>query len=174
VVRESTGRLGAAHKRWERENLCVYFMTSPLQTLIGGYTITLDQYSRDVSANNPLLFSRVVLHQKEIQLIEETLIKQNENCLLIVGEVGSGRKSILYNFANRILRNQSFRELSFMRILEIDMPSLIGSAGDKRLLEVRLKKCLTRRLRPANVILVIPQIHNYIGEMFGAEAVAKD
>lgn len=160
-------------KYWERENLCIYFMTSPVQDLIGGYTLTLNQFAHDVSTRNPLLFSRVVLHQKEVLNIEETLIKQNENCILLVGEVGSGRKSVLYNFANRILRNLSFRELSYMRILEIDMPSLIGSAGDKRLLEVRLKKVFNEAIKAGNVILVIPQIHNYIGETFGAEAVAK-
>ena len=160
-------------KTWERENMCIYFMTSPVQELVGGYTLTLNQYSRDISVHNPLFWSRVVLHQKEVKDIEETLIKQNHNCLLLVGEVGCGRKSVLYNFANKILKNLSFRELSFMRILEIDMPSLIGSAGDKRMLEVRLKKVFNEAIKAENVILVIPQIHNYIGETFGAEAVSK-
>jgi ATP-dependent Clp protease ATP-binding subunit ClpC len=169
--------LGVDHERksryWERENMCLYFQTSPVQELVGGYTLTLNQYSRDLSVRNPLFWSRVMLHEKQVKDIEETLIKQNSNCLLLVGEVGSGRKSVLYNFAKKILKNMSFRELSYMRILEIDMPSLIGSAGDKRVLEVRLKKVFNEAIKAENVILVIPQMHNYVGESFGAEAVAK-
>lgn len=158
---------------WERGKLCYYFMLSVVQDFIGGYTINLDQYSENFLIVNPLLRSKIILHQTELRKLENTLIKDRDNCALIVGEIGEGRKGIVFNLTEKIIKNTSFKSLNYMKVMELDMPSLIGSSQGARTLEFNLKTIFNEAVAAGNIILVIPQIHNYIGVEFGAEAVAR-
>jgi len=160
-------------KFWERENLRRSFKTSSVDMVIGGYTVLLDQYSHDISLHNPLYEGGVVIHEREIEQLEEALIKQKGNGILLVGEVGSGRKSIVYNFVHRVAAELSPGSLKKLRILEVDMVALIGNNPDKAVLAAVLERVFQEAIRARNVVLVIPQIHNYIGPHFGAEAVAS-
>ena len=113
------------------------------------------------------------MHTLEIELLEEALIKQKGNGVLLVGEVGSGRKSIIYNFANRMASESSPGMLKKMRILELDMVSLIGNNPNKATLAAVLEKVFQEAVMARNVILVISQIHSYIGRNLGGDAVAS-
>lgn len=164
---------GFRNKFWEMDNLRLALPASPALALIGGYTVALDRFSRDITLYNPLRQGGVVLYGQEIKLLEETLSKRAGECALIVGEPGSGRRSLVYNLANKIVQEQTDSSLRHMRILELDMLALIGSAPGKSVLAATLKQIFSEAVRAKNVILVIPQIHNYVGQHFGAESVAE-
>jgi len=157
---------------WDRDNLRRSLPASPALALIGGYTVTLDRYARDITLSNPLYLGGVVLHEKEIFEIEETLTKNKGNCLFLVGEIGSGRRSIIYNLANLINSENVASGIKHMRLLELDMVALIGSTDAPEVLVALLKQIFYEAARAKNIIIVIPQIHNYIGRHFGVEAVA--
>jgi len=157
---------------WEVDNLQQVLASSPVTDLVGGYTVTLDLFSHDLSYYNPLRQGGVILHQKEIEELEDALSKQNGNGVLLVGEIGSGRKSIVYNFANRMASETSFGDLKMMRIMELDMVALIGNHPDRASLSAVLEKIFTEAVKAENVVLIIPQVHNYIGQQFGAEKLA--
>ena len=157
---------------WERDNLRRFLPSSPALALIGGYTVTLDRFARDITLSNPLYYGGVVLHERVIAQVEETMTKNKGNCLFLVGEIGSGRKSVVYNLANRISSETGVAGLKHMRLLELDMVSLIGSSDSPELLTALLKQIFSEAARAQNIIVVIPQIHNYIGQHFGVEAVA--
>jgi len=159
-------------KFWERDNLRRAFMTSPVDMVVGGYTVLLDQYSHDIALTNPLRQGGVVLHMHEIEQLEEALIKQRGNGILLVGESGGGRKSVVYNFANRVAAEQGPAALKMLRILEVNMVALIGNNPDKATLAAVLDGIFAEAIRAQNVVLVIPQIHNYIGRGHGGDAVA--
>jgi ATP-dependent Clp protease ATP-binding subunit ClpC len=158
---------------WERDNLRRGLATSPVDMVVGGYTVLLDQYSHNITLTNPLRQGGVVLHTLEIELLEEALIKQKGNGILLVGDAGSGRKSIVYNFANRMAAENSPGPLKKMRVLEVDMVSLIGNNPNKATLAAELERIFQEAVMARNVVLIIPQIHNYIGPHFGAESVAQ-
>lgn len=159
-------------KFWERENL-----VRPGGLAKGwaaAYTITLDEFSQEISEilkKEPP--TEVILHQREIKLLEDTLIKPGASCALLVGETGVGRKTMVLNFTDKILRGKSYQVLNWKRVMELDMPALIAASQNIRNLERNLKIIFNEVLRAGNIILVINQIHNYIGFEFGAEAVAK-
>lgn len=157
---------------WERDNLRRYLPSSPALALIGGYTVTLDRFARDITLSNPLFYGGVVLHQNEITQVEETLVKNAGNCLFLVGETGSGRKSVIYNVANRISSETGVSGLRHMRLLELDMVALIGLSDSPEILIALLRRIFSEAAAAKNIIIVIPQIHNYIGRHFGVEAVA--
>jgi len=159
-------------KFWERENLARRGGFSKGWSY--GYTITLDQFSWEVSelikVTPP---SDIILHQKEIKDLEDALIKEGSRSALVVGEPGVGRRTVVLNFADKILKGKSYKTLNWKRVIELDMPALIAGSRDIRGLEMNLKLIFDEVLRAGNIILVIHQIHNYIGFKFGAEAVAK-
>lgn len=157
---------------WERDNLRRFLPSSPTLALIGGYTVTLDRFARDITLSNPLFYGGVVLHERVIAQVEETMTKNKGNCLFLVGEIGSGRKSVIYNLANRIVSETGVAGLRHARLLELDMVSLIGSSDSPEILASLLKQIFSEAARAHNIIIVIPQIHNYIGQHFGVEAVA--
>ncbi len=154
---------------WERDNLRLALAFKPVASLIGGYTVTLDQYSRNLSAHNPLRQGGVVLHQKEIEELEGMLCKENGNGILLVGEMGCGRKSIVHNFANRVARENSSGDLKMLRILELDMVALIGAYSNRAHLAAVLETIFMEAVKAKNVVLVIPQINNYFGGKYGTE-----
>ncbi len=159
-------------KFWERDNLRTALAASPVRMAVGGYTALLDRYSHDVSLANPLRQGGVVLHTREIKQLEEALIKRRGGGILLVGENGSGRKSIVYNFANRVTAEEGPAALKMLRILEVNMVALIGNNPDKAALTATLDRIFAEAIRARNVVLVIPQIHNYIGRGHGGDALA--
>jgi len=159
-------------KFWRRENLVR--RGGFAKGWAYAYTITLDQFSweiNDIIRRDPP--SGVVLHQKEIETLEDALIGKGSRSALIIGEPGVGRKRLLLSLTDKILKGETYKGLNWNRVMELDMPALIAGSGDIRGLERNLKIILNEALKTGNIILVINQIHNYIGLKFGAEAVAR-
>ncbi len=139
-----------------------------------GYTPFLDLYSRDITEAAQLsLPFEVTLHKKQLRQLEDALIRVGDNCALVVGEPGVGRRMMLLNLANRILSGLSYEVLNFNRIVEIDMPTLIASSRGLEDFELTLKGIFTEATNAGNVILIIHQIHNYIGANFGVKSIAQ-
>ena len=160
-------------KFWERDNLRLLLPTSPVRDLVGGYTVELDSYSRDLSQNSPLRRGGVVLHLSEIQRLEEALTKKSGNGVLLVGQTGCGRKSVVYNFANRVAGETGPRALKMLRIMELDMQSVIGRNSDKSKLVAVIEKIFYEAVAARNVAIVIPEIQNYIGSRADGRKLAQ-
>jgi ATP-dependent Clp protease ATP-binding subunit ClpA len=148
---------------WERDNLRLLFALSPVRDFVGGFTITLDRHSRDISTYNLLRQGGVVLHADQIGRMEIALLKQKGNGVLLVGEPGSGRKSIIYNFANRIASETGPISLRAMRIMQLDMVSLAAAYGENELIAA-IETIFQEAIRAKNIILVIPGIDAHIGK----------
>lgn len=69
-----------------------------------GYTITLDKFSVDLTKEVLRLgYPEIIGHQTEIEQMERILARREaSNDPLIVGEAGSGRKSMVLAIAKRV------------------------------------------------------------------------
>lgn len=138
------------------------------------YTINLDQFSWELNETlKRQIAPSIILHEDKMEQLEDALIKEGARSALIIGEPGVGRRTLVKNFTEKTLRGKSYKSLNWNRVMELDMPALIASSGDMRGLEQNLKTIFNETIKGGNIILVIHQIHNYIGLKFGAEAVAK-
>jgi len=160
-------------KFWLKENLLKN--DSIGRHWAAGHTYFLNLYSRDLTNFRQTLPSLgILLHEKQIKQLEDALIGSNgSTSALLVGEPGVGRRMLLSNLANKVSEGRSYRTLNFNRMVEINMPSLITSSQSVEELEAILKSIFNEAMRAGNVILVIREIHNYIGFNFGARDVAK-
>ncbi|MCD6094884.1 ATP-dependent Clp protease ATP-binding subunit [bacterium] len=157
---------------WERENLLRY--GSVARDWAAGYTINLDNFSVDLTKIERKAFlARSPLYQEEIRRLENALIKPERNCALLVGESGVGKKEMIKNFARMVNQGKTVTPLNYKRILEIDMPLVLSTGREQGNVEGLLKLIFAEAVRAGNVILVIRQLHNFVGQRFGAKAVGK-
>jgi ATP-dependent Clp protease ATP-binding subunit ClpC len=138
-----------------------------------GYTVNLDKYSLDINKviNEKKLSLHLFGHQKEIYAIERILSRSGENNVLLVGEPGSGRSTIAYGFAKKIIEGGSFSNLNDKRILELDMQAVLAGINNPGDILERLRIVFSEAINAGNIILIIDEIHNYLGVDKGPGAI---
>ncbi len=129
-----------------------------------GHTVTLDQYSVDLTQEvRAHRFPRVVGHKEEVSLIERTLSRQDMNNVLLVGEPGSGRRSIVMDFVSRSALGESSDKLNYKKVVELDLPGLLSRLGTPSEIEAVLDRIFAEAARAGNVVLLIDEFHNFVG-----------
>ncbi len=149
-------------KFWEMKNLLK--IGSLGREWAAGYTITLDKFSTDLTTQYQALgFPEVVGHQGSIEEVERVLSREQDNNVLLVGEPGSGRKSIVQAFIERSALGQSLPGLNYKRVLRLDVAGLISRAdtikGSGDMFEIIFSEAVSA----GNVILMIDDFHNFVG-----------
>jgi len=91
---------------WDYENLSKKGTLARKWT--AGYTITLDKYSNDVKELASRDRSKFIGHQQEMDMIERVLARDEGNNVLLIGQPGIGKKSIIYALMERIISGKSF------------------------------------------------------------------
>ncbi len=116
-------------KFWTQENLLR--AGSLGKDFSTGYTLTLDSYSTDWrKVVSKWKYREIIGHEKEIGETEVILAKSSMANVLIVGDAGTGRKSIIEALAQKCYLGSSLPELNNKRVVELDAV-LIGSANSR-------------------------------------------
>jgi ATP-dependent Clp protease ATP-binding subunit ClpC len=138
-----------------------------------GFTVNLDRYSVEITniIRKQGLSIQLIGHQKEIYAIERILARSGENNVLLVGRSGSGRSTVAYAFAKKINEGRSFSNLNDKRVLELDMQMVLAGLDTPGEILERLKIIFSEAVSAGNVILIIDEIHNYLGSDKGPAAV---
>ncbi|MCD6550557.1 ATP-dependent Clp protease ATP-binding subunit [bacterium] len=148
-------------KFWEWENLIK--RGSLAKDWAAGYTVTLDMFSYDFSEAVKIKgFPEIIGYSKELKQMEIILSRQEINNVLIVGEPGTGRNSVVVAFAEKSVLGKLRPELNYKRIVMLDLPKLIAQAQGVEETEYLLDKIFAEVVKAGNVILVIDEIHNYL------------
>ena len=154
-------KIAQSKKFWAKENLAT--MGSLGRDFASGFTITLDRFCIDwrkiVSRD---IFSEIIGHEKEIDEVEIILAKSRLANVLIVGEVGVGRKSIVQALAKRCFLATGLSELAGKRVVELNMVQVLSQIQDVEKLEATLDQIFSEVLAAGNVILVIDEIENFV------------
>jgi ATP-dependent Clp protease ATP-binding subunit ClpC len=151
-----------AKKFWKWENLIKKGTLAREWT--AGYTILLDQYSFDVTKSMRYQgFRRIFAHEKEVKTMEAILASPEKNDVLIVGEAGTGRRSMIEALANDLALGKSLPQLNFKRVVYLDLPKIISETETTEEAEKILDQIFREAAFAGNVILVIDNIHQYVG-----------
>src|SRR6056300_500293 len=87
-----------------------------------------------------------------------TLSKKHNTNIIVTGESGVGKRSVVYELARRIYKNQAPENLCNKVILEIKLKSLIGGTKYRGDFESRMDSIHNFLKNNTNVIVVIPDI----------------
>jgi len=138
-----------------------------------GYTVNLDRYSVEISdiIKKQDLSIHLMSRKKEIYAMERILARGGANNILLVGKPGVGRTTIAYAFAKKIAEGKSFSNLNDKRILELDMQAALAGLDTEGEMLERLKIIFSEAVNAGNVILLIDEIHNFLGSTKGPGAI---
>ncbi len=125
-----------------------------------GFTYTLNQYSHDVifRSNRFARESR----KDEIRLLEETLARSYEANVLLIGEEGVGKHTVIEGLAEWILKGKVVSALEFKRIVMLDTASITASAKTKGAFEELVIRMFNESVRAGNIILVIEDLAGWM------------
>ena len=155
--------LEESKKFWEYKNLIK--KGSLAKDWAAGYTITLDQFSTDwTEIIKRRGFEETIGHEQELAAVERVLSRQEINNVLLIGDPGAGRMSIIHELARKSLFNLSLPQVNSKRVVSLDIVSVLSRAGSTEAAESILDKIFQEAITAGNIILVIDDFHNYIGQ----------
>jgi ATP-dependent Clp protease ATP-binding subunit ClpB len=117
------------------------------------YTINLN---KERSAEDA---APIIGRDAEIQRAINVLSCMHQNNPMLVGEPGTGRRSVVKGIVSRIINGQVPQLLKNKRVLKLDTASLKAGASVAGALEDRLKNLLAEMRAAKDVILVVEDVH---------------
>ncbi len=152
-------------KFWLKENLEKKFPIGKFWKY--SYTVNLDRVAEDITSSALMInyWEHLVGRKNEMELIKIILSRPSENCVLLVGESGVGKKSLIYHLASSIHRDNSRKNsnLKNKRVLFLKLGEAISMATErKENIENYLHLLFQEATRAGNVILIIENIDEYL------------
>lgn len=128
-----------------------------------GYTPILDQYSTDLASSNYLHhIKNIVDRQKEIREIENILTKNAEANVIVVGEEGVGKHTIVDALAKKIYLGNTNVQLTYKRILKLNMEKILSEFSEQKQRENFFENLLKEAVSAKNIVLLIDDFEKYI------------
>lgn len=152
---------------WRLENL---LRTRPIGSgWIYGYPELLSKYSYDMTAffESGAQGLNIVGRDEEIKEIEQVLLKDEKQNILLVGETGVGKKSIVLGLAQKISQGKAADTLNYRKILEVNMAAVTSSSTKKEEIQNTVSSLLAEAARVGNAVLFIDGLHNFTGAKEG-------
>lgn len=149
---------------WQEENKKL-FTTKPFYQLgnnenlgenwVSGYTPTLNNFAYNLSqyASGGLDQYNSSGQNQAIDEMENILAKSGENNVLIVGDAGVGKKTLIRSFIKKVFRGDVTESVKFKHFFQLDVASVL--AGNKEIIEPRIVRILNEAASAGNIILLI-------------------
>lgn len=156
-------RKNDATKFWSKENLQ---KISPIGAQWRyGYTTHLDRYCHDLSQgdNSEYRGAELIGRADEYEILKMILQRPDQNCALLVGSAGIGKKTLLHALARNI-RLRKENELRNIRPLVLDLGRIISDClnrGDD--VENVLRMLFYEASFAGNVVLLIEHLEYFLG-----------
>src|SRR3989344_2677456 len=100
-------------------------------------------------------------HDKEYDQLVDILSRPGNPNAILVGEVGSGKETILGHLAFEMARDRVPAPLFDRRLVSLSLGSLVAGAAEGEL-QGRMERIIDEIMRAGNIILYIPDIHNLV------------
>ncbi|MFH0942649.1 MAG: ATP-dependent Clp protease ATP-binding subunit [Candidatus Beckwithbacteria bacterium] len=123
-------------------------------------TPTLDKYSQDLTRlaekrQLPEMFGK----QEATEQLTQILSRREKNNVLVVGEPGSGKSTLVKSLAQEIVRGVKTGKLKFKRLVALDASQLAAGA-DEGELNQRMTQIISEIKAAGNIILFVDEVHN--------------
>lgn len=126
--------------------------------------VTLDKFGRDLTelAYNGNL-DPVVGRDKEVERVIQILTRRTKNNPCLIGETGVGKTAIVEGLAQRIANGTVPNLLADMRIITVDLTSMVSGTKYRGDFEERIRALMEEVTQNKNIILFIDEIHTIMG-----------
>ncbi len=144
---------------WEKE-----YVVRPIggvdRAWTGIPTPTLDRYGKDLTkkaqkAQLPEMFGKKKISEQIIKILSR---KQQDN-VMVIGEPGSGKSTLVKGIAQEIVRGVKAKSLRFKRLIALDISKLVAGANNAEL-NHRINTIIDEIVAAENIILFIDEVHH--------------
>jgi len=109
-------------------------------------------------------FDPCIGRDKEVQQVIQILLRRRKNSPVLVGGAGVGKTAIVEGFAQAIIDKKVPRSLEDVKVMEVDMGSMVAGAKYKGEFEERFKSLISEVVKSGGkIILFIDEIHMLVG-----------
>jgi ATP-dependent Clp protease ATP-binding subunit ClpB len=123
----------------------------------------LSKYGIDLTQNAAHL-DPVIGRDEEIRRVIRVLCRRTKNNPILIGEPGVGKTAIVEGLAQRIVKGDIPATLKNVRLISLDMGSLVAGAKYRGEFEERMKAVLSEVKEAAGgVVLFVDEIHLVLG-----------
>lgn len=131
----------------------------------------LADFTRDLTdlANRGLL-EPVIGRDQEIARMIQILSRKTKNNPVLVGDAGVGKTALAYGLAQRISQGNIPLELADMRVLELDMMSVVAGTRFRGDFEERMNQIIADVEEDGHIILFIDELHTIMGSGSGIDS----
>ncbi|MEK7074939.1 MAG: ATP-dependent Clp protease ATP-binding subunit, partial [Patescibacteria group bacterium] len=156
---------------WSREKLGR--IPGLAKTWAFGPVFTLMQFAVRVG-DQATLASPVTLmgRENEIKILEDTLLAQANANVIVVGEPGAGKETLIHGLTQMILQGKVFPELESKRLFSISGPAIVATGKTKGNTEEILVKILNEASYAGDIILIIEQFPEFVESLDGLGIIA--
>ena len=143
---------------WRKENLLA--VTGLGKDWAYGYTPDIDNYAEPIKALEK--YEHLIGRRREMEQMENILSKSKQSNVLLVGETGVGKMSLVQKFARLSESGKLSKNLSYKRPVLLNMNRALSGLGTTGELEARLLKLFSQAKLAGNVILIIDNFHSLV------------
>jgi ATP-dependent Clp protease ATP-binding subunit ClpA len=111
--------------------------------------------------------------ESELNTMKEILCRFSKPNVLIIGDRGIGKSTLIDHFILNVIENQVPEVLDKVQLFELDLSSLIAGATYKGEIEDRLRNCIQELKRFPKTILIIEEIHTLLDKNGGDSGVSN-
>lgn len=153
------------NKFWRWENLK---KISPLGNQWRyGYTVHLDKYATDLSVEDYSEYRNAALvgREDELEVLKLVLQRPDQNCVLLVGNTGIGKKTLLHHLARKIRHSNIEEGFKDLRVLLLDLGRAVSDTLNRgEDVENKIRMFFHEAAYAGNIILAIEHLENYLGK----------
>lgn len=102
----------------------------------------------------------LVGHENEYRMMQNILARVDKNNVILVGEEGTGKTSIIEHLAFNMNRDNVPTNLFDKRLIELEITRVASGAMTSGEIQERFKRMIAEAVRSKSVVLVVPNIHN--------------
>lgn len=143
---------------WREENLFNFRGFAKDWTY--GYTPLLEWYARPI--NVLASYEHLIGREQELSLLERELSKSRQSNVLVIGEHGVGKMSLVQRFAQLVEEGKVVPNLAYRRVILLDLKQALAGLTNLGQLEEQIVKIFTQAQASGNIILVINDFHNFV------------
>ena len=153
-----------AARFWERENLMSVKAIG--KDWAYGFTPNLDRFCDDLARTFP--FSHhLVGREKTARQIKQVLARLEDNNVILVGEPGVGRHTIIMDFAKRAKEGKIGITLSYKKVLQLSLNQVLAESKSNMAAKGMVEDILDEAADAGNIILVIDNFDQYVSSGSG-------
>ena len=123
-----------------------------------GFTIHLNQFGDDALGTRPYLIGR----EEELSELERALMKESGANVVLIGEDGVGKHSVIYELAKRSQEGTVAPQLAYKRFIRLDIEKVLSQYQTSTQQETFFSELLQEGDRAKNIVLIIDNLGRYL------------